>query len=291
MNNILVTGGAGFIGSHLVDKLKSVKSYDVDVIDLKIGTDIRNIENITNKTYDWIYHFAANADVRGGVDNTRVDLEHNIIGTHAILDYMRTHNCKKIIFTSSATVYGERKDIPTPEDAPDLKPISLYGASKLAAEKLICAYHHTFGTKAWIYRFGNIIGPRSVHGVIYDFVNKLKENPNELEILGDGNQTKQYLNVYDCLMGITYGPIINNEPAIYNLAHDEVIKVKDIAKIVIDEMKLEDVEITYTGDDRGWIGDVPVSILDNKKIKTYGWKPTISLEDSVRETVRCLLDN
>ena len=281
MRKVLVTGSEGFIGKHLVKRLESLDN-EVDVIDLKIGTDILNIQELLNDTYDCVYHLAANADVRGGVDNPDIDIADNILGTHEVLEYMRLHNCDNIIFTSSATVYGERDDIPTPECAGNITPISLYGASKLAAENLIHAYGHTFGIKSWIYRFNNIIGKGNTHGVIKDFVDKLNQDPYELEILGNGKQTKQYLNVKDCI-----NALFNVPEGIYNLSHDESIKVVNLADIVCDEMGLSP-KYRFTGGDRGWMGDVPITVLDNTKIKGFGWKPTVSLEESIRETVRYL---
>jgi len=288
VKHILVTGGLGFIGKHLVKRLED-EGHNIHIIDIKGGSNLLDIDEITNKHYDIIYHLAANADVRGGIDNTTIDLENNIIATHRLLEYMRMHNCKKLVFASSATIYGERDDFPIPEDAPDLRPISLYGASKLSAEHLIEAYSHMFGINANIFRFGNIVGEGNTHGVINDFVRKLQKNPKKLEILGNGNQIKQYLHVNDCinaLMNISIEEGVN----IYNLAHDDTMPVSRLASIVIDEMEL-DAEIEYTGGDRGWIGDVPVTIIDNSKMKECGWKPTVSVEDGIRRTVRWLIDN
>jgi UDP-glucose 4-epimerase len=217
---VLVTGGAGFIGSHLVDALMA-RGYEVVVLDNLSNGSLKNItawindprftfvkgdllrsSNIINvvKDCDVIFHLAANPEVRVGVVDTRIDYEQNILATYNLLEAMRKScNCKRIVFASTSTVYGEAEVIPTPEDYGPLQPISLYGASKLACESLISGYAHMFGFKSVICRLANITGPRSNHGVIYDFVKKLSENPRVLKVLGDGTQCKSYLYVQDCV--------------------------------------------------------------------------------------------
>ena len=308
---ILVTGGAGFIGSNLVDRLMedniekltaidNLRTGRAKFIEQQIGNknfefmdkDIKLVSSFPIESYDWVFHLAANADIRGGVKNTRVDLEENVIGTHSVLEFMRKQDIKKLVFASSSALYGETEVIPTPEDLPDIKPISFYGASKIAAEHFITSYCFTYGMQAWMFRFANVVGKRSTHGVIPDFVNKLKKNPRELEILGDGNQTKSYFDVSDCVAGLIDIPLADKNIVVeaYNLANDETIKVKDLAPIVVDEMNLNNVKYRFTGGDRGWVGDVPITVLSFEKVKKLGWSTKISLENSVRRTVRYLLD-
>ncbi|MEM4258731.1 MAG: GDP-mannose 4,6-dehydratase [Candidatus Thermoplasmatota archaeon] len=307
----LVTGGAGFIGSNLVDTLMLEHPEKIVVIDnLRTGKkdfikdhvmkknftflkkDIKRVQSFPHETFDWVFHLAANADIRGGIHNTTVDLEENVIGTHCVLEFMRKHDCKKLVFASSSALYGETTVLPTPENVPDIKPISFYGASKIAAEHFISSYCSTYGMQSWMFRFANVVGKRCTHGVIPDFVAKLKKNPRELEILGDGNQTKSYFDVSDCVAGLINIPRVDTwvVAEAYNLANTETIKVKDLAPIVVDEMGLKNVKYRFTGGDRGWIGDVPVTILSFEKAKRAGWQTTISLEQTVRRTVRYLLD-
>lgn len=307
----LVTGGAGFIGSNLVDTLleqnpekvvaldnfrTGKKTFIQNQLDKKnyhfIEMDIKKVELYPNESFDWVFHLAANADIRGGLKNTRVDLEENVIGTHSVLEFMRKKDIKNLVFASSSALYGETEVIPTPEELPDIKPISFYGASKIASEHFISSYCYTYGMKSWMFRFANVVGKRATHGVIPDFVKKLKNNPNELEILGNGLQTKSYFDVSDCVDGMISIPKLDNKIIVeaYNLANDETIKVKDLASIVVDEMGLKDVKFKFTGGDRGWVGDVPITILSFKKAKKLGWSTKISLEQAIRRTVRYVLD-
>lgn len=306
----LITGGAGFIGSNLVDKLLENKNDNITVIDnLKTGkiefiseplekkkidfinADIKNKSAYPKEPYDIVFHLSANADVRGGVHNTFVDLEENVIGTHMVLEFMRQQDVKKLVFASSSAVYGEHDIIPTPESVSDIKPISHYGASKLAAEAFVSSYCHTYGMKAWMFRFANVVGNRCTHGVIPDFVNKLKRDSSNLEILGDGNQEKSFFDVSDCVNGLIEVPKLDKDIVVesYNLANNETIKVKDLARFVVDEMKLGDVKFVFTGGDRGWVGDVPVTILSIEKAKKIGWTTKISGEEAIRRTVRYYL--
>jgi len=300
---ILVTGGAGFIGSHLVDRL--IETDNVTVIDnlssgkeefvnekaVLIKEDLLNSEKICKhfKNIDIVYHLAANPDVKIGAENTRIHLEQNIIVTYNVLEAMRKNNIKKIVFTSSSTVYGSAP-MPTPEDYGPLKPESLYGASKLACEALISSYCYTFGMQSWIFRFANIIGERSTHGVIYDFINKLKRNPEELEILGNGKQEKSYLHVKECIDAMIFAVKNSDEDVnIFNIGSEDTISVIEIAKIVSEKMKLTP-EFKFTGGKRGWRGDVPKMFLSIDKIKELGWKPRYNSERSVEETTKCLVE-
>ncbi|KAA0006394.1 MAG: NAD-dependent epimerase/dehydratase family protein [Thermoplasmata archaeon] len=305
----LVTGGAGFIGSHLIDALLK-KDYDVACIDNfssgkmefiehnldkieLIKGDLLNRDDIKKalKNVDIVFHLAANPDVRLGVENTKIHFEQNILATYNLLEEMRLAGVKKIVFTSSSTVYGEAEKIPTPEDYGPLIPISLYGASKLAAEALITAYCHTFDMEAKIYRFANVVGPRSTHGVIYDFIHKLLRDKTKLEILGDGSQKKSYLYIDDCIDAMFFGLQSSKQVDIFNIGSEDWVNVKRIAEIVSEEMKLQP-EFIFTGgiDGRGWKGDVKIMKLDITKLKNMGWKPRYNSEEAVRMTAKWMIE-
>lgn len=311
-NKTVVTGGAGFIGSHMVDRLLSERN-EVTVIDnLSSGRmevlehhtgnpdfkftrlDILELEKLKKAIAgaDIIFHLAANPDVRLGAENTKVHLEQNIIATYNLLEAMRINKQRNIVFTSTSTVYGEATALPTPEDYGPLVPISLYGASKLACEALITSYCHTFEMKSWIFRFANIVGSRSTHGIIVDFVNKLRNNPGTLEVLGDGQQRKSYLHVSDCVDAILFALENSHEMAnIFNIGSNDTINATEIGEIVVEEMGLKNVEFSYTGGTRGWKGDVPKMLLSIDKLCTLGWKPVHNSRNSVVEAVRSTLGN
>ena len=307
----LVTGGAGFIGSHLVDELAR-RGQDVIVYDnfstgfkrhldpaLRTGRvrvidgDILDSAMLKSalEGVSTVFHLAANADVRGGMRNTTIDVEQNILGSHSVLEAMRAQSVEEIVFTSSATVYGEPDRFPTPEDQPLIQ-TSLYGASKLAAEAMIQAYGEYFGLRSWCFRFVSWIGERYSHGVVRDFVQKLMRNPKELEILGDGEQQKSYLHVADGVRGIFSAmENLKGRKNVLNLGHVEVMNVKYLANLVCEEMGLRDVAYRFTGGPRGWLGDSPFVLLDISKIQKTGFQPQVSIEEGIRRTVRYLLDN
>ena len=311
MMKILITGGAGFIGSHLVDVL--IKEHEVVVFDnLSSGRmefikhhadnskfsfitgDLLNTEDIEKALdgIDMVYHIAANPDVRLGADDTAVHLEQNIIATYNLLEAMRKKGRAKIkiAFTSTSTVYGEAEEIPTPENYGPLVPISLYGASKLACEALITAYCHTFDMQSWIFRFANVVGSRSTHGITVDFVQKLKGNPKHLEILGDGMQRKSYVYVTDCVAGMLHAVATSqNEVNIFNIGTDDTISATEIGEVVVDVMELSDVKFSYTGGKRGWKGDVPMMALSIEEIKARGWKPTYNSRECIEKTALSIL--
>jgi UDP-glucose 4-epimerase len=310
MAKIIVTGGAGFIGSHVVDRLLS-QGNEVTVIDnlssgkmefleahfkdpdfkiIKLDLlDTEKLKKAINGT-DMVYHLAANPDVRLGAGNTKIHLEQNIIATYNVLEAMRLNKQTNIVFTSTSTVYGEAVIIPTPENYGPLIPISLYGASKLACEALITSYCHTFDMKSWIFRFANIVGEKSTHGIIVDFINKLKNSPNSLEILGDGQQRKSYLHVSDCVDAILFGVENSHEMSnIFNIGSEDTVTSKEIGEMVVKEMGLKDVAFTYTGGKRGWKGDVPSMLLSIEKLKNLGWMPVHNSKSSVVAAVRSIL--
>lgn len=310
-NNILVTGGAGFIGSHLVDSLIA-KGNKVTIFDNLSSGKMKFIErHLENPDFaliegdlldkdaiekacenvNIVCHLAANPDVRLGTSDTKVHFNQNIVATYNLLEAMRINSVKKILFTSTSTVYGEASVMPTPESYGPLMPISLYGASKLACEALITSYSHTFDIQAWIFRFANIVGSRGTHGITVDFINKLRENPAQLEILGDGKQEKSYLHVSECVNAIIFAmENSKREINIFNIGSEDTISATGIGKIVVEEMGLSNVSFAYTGGSRGWKGDVPKMRLAIEKLKEIGWKPVYSSEKSVRETARALLD-
>lgn len=315
MKKALVTGGAGFIGSHVVDALmrrgiavcvfdnfsagamRNLKRWRYNSNLAVIKGDLlksRDLAKLEHDTYDAVFHMAANPEVRVGTANPNVHFQQNLAATQNLLEYLRKAlNTHVLVFASTSTVYGDVTKVPTPEDYSPLYPISIYGATKLACEALITAYANTYGSKALIYRLANIVGPRSRHGVIFDFIQKLKKNSDELEILGDGTQTKSYLYVNDCVEAALLGlERTNKQVDIYNVGSEDKIDVKTIANTVMQEMRLKNVKLRYTGGvdgGRGWVGDVKSMLLDVKKMKSIGWKPKLDSQQAVRKTVREML--
>jgi len=309
--SILVTGGAGFIGSHLVDRL--LEQNDVTVLDnFSSGKMDFVAHHLNNPNFhlikadlldaralekafigkDMVFHLAANPDVKLGAENTHVHLEQNVLATYNVLEAMRRTGVHRIAFTSTSTVYGEAKVVPTPEDYGPLMPISLYGASKLSCEALISSYCHTFDMQSWIFRFANIVGERGTHGVLVDFIRKLQQNPRELEILGSGEQRKSYLEVKDCVHAMVH--CVENsrdETNIFNIGSLDALDVSGIADIVTRKMGLSGVKYRYTGgiDGRGWKGDVKVMLLSIEKIASIGWSPKIGSAGAIETAVDSLL--
>ncbi|WML66861.1 MAG: UDP-glucose 4-epimerase [Methanoregula sp. SKADARSKE-2] len=305
----VVTGGAGFIGSHLVDTLVG-QGNEVLVIDSlcagKKETIARHIgsskvrflrEDLLGNGWqdaiegaDRLFHLAADPDVRQSAVDPDPTMRQNILATYRVLEAMRLQNVPELVFTSTSTVYGDASVIPTPESYTPLEPISVYGASKLACEALISAYCHSFGMKSWIFRFANIIGERSGHGVITDFIRKLEENPAELEILGDGRQTKSYLEVHECIAAMLFA-VGHSRGAVntFNIGSEDWIDVRSIAEIVTEELHLSKTMIRFTGGERGWVGDVPKMQLAIDKIKALQWKPQTGSRESVRIAVSAML--
>ncbi|MED5273702.1 MAG: SDR family NAD(P)-dependent oxidoreductase [Candidatus Thermoplasmatota archaeon] len=306
----LVTGGAGFIGSHLVDALvdqgKKVRVIDNfssgreeflahheggGAVEVCRG-DLLDRESViaAMEGIETVHHLAANPDIRLGTEVTDTDLKQGTVATYNVLEAMRASGVGRISFASSSAVYGEAGVMPTPEDYGPVMPISLYGASKLASEALITAWAGTFGAQGFIHRFANIVGPRGTHGVIFDFIHKLKRDPSRLEVLGDGNQEKSYMSAHDCVQSMIHVISLGDEGTVLNnLGTGDTCSVSRIAEIVIEESGLEGVSIDYTGGKRGWAGDVPKTYLDVTKLLGSGFEPTAMSEQAVRDTARVLI--
>ena len=306
---VFVTGGAGFIGSHLVDRLIDEKNKVTVYDNLSSGkkqfithhlqndnftfieADLLDLENVKKeiKDHDVVFHIAANPDVRLGAQKPEIARK-DIISTYNLLDAMRMNDIKKIVFSSSSTIYGETPMFPLPESYGPLLPISVYGAAKLAAEGLVSSFCHTFDIQGWIFRFANVVGERGTHGVIVDFINKLKRNPKELEILGDGKQKKPYLYVKECVDGMLFGfKHASEQINIFNLGCDTTTEVTRIGELVSEEMGLKDVTFKYTGGKRGWKGDVPQFQFDITKINNLGWKAAHASDEVIRMAIKDVL--
>ena len=306
-----VSGGAGFIGSNLVDRLLDL-GHEVTVYDnlstgllqfLEYARDFDRFRLVKGDLLDedslseaitgheFVFHLAANADVRFGTEHPRRDLEQNTIVTYNILEAMRNHGIRKIAFASTGSVYGEASIIPTPEGAPFPIQTSLYAASKLAGEGMIAAYCEGFGFQSWIFRFVSIFGERYTHGHVFDFYRELKQNPSRLEVLGNGKQRKSYLYIQDCIDAILLALEKSNESVnVLNLGVDGYCEVNDSIGWICEELGVSP-KLEYTGGDRGWIGDNPFIFLDTSKIRDLGWKPKLSIKDGVLKTIQYLKTN
>ena len=306
-----VTGAAGFIGSHLVDRLltegRSVVGYDNLSTGRKrflesalanphfrlVEGDLLDRETLTRavKGAEFVFHLAANADVRFGTEHPERDLEQNTVATFNVLEAMRANSCTRIGFSSTGSIYGEPEIFPTPEDAPFPLQTSLYGASKLAAESMIQAYCEGFGFQGYIFRFVSILGERYTHGHIFDFYKKLNDDPTRLHVLGDGKQRKSYLYVHDCVDAMLLATrVLNNKVHVLNLGTDEASRVNDSITWISERLGLRP-ELTYAGGERGWIGDSPFILLDTRRIRALGWKPKLTIREGVLRTVDWLAQN
>ncbi|MGO9685157.1 MAG: NAD-dependent epimerase/dehydratase family protein [Steroidobacteraceae bacterium] len=302
---VLVTGAAGFIGSNLVDRLlhdgHQVTGYDNFSTGMyrflesaRAAATFRLIEgdlldrdklDEAMREVDVVFHMAANADVRFGLEHPRRDLEQNTIATFNVLEAMRVNQVKTIAFASTGSVYGEATVIPTPEIAPFPVQTSLYGASKLAGEGLIAAYAEGFAIRGYIFRFVSILGERYTHGHVVDFMHKLATDPATLHILGNGLQRKSYLYVGDCIDAmLTAVTTTNAKINIFNLGTDEYCEVKDSVGWITRRLGL-DPRLTYSGGERGWVGDTPFIFLDTQRIRSLGWRPRLSIREAVERTV------
>lgn len=308
---ILITGCAGFIGSSVVDRLLSQGHFVVGIDNFSTGQrrflasalespNFRLVEadlldeammKTTFAGSEMVFHFAANADVRFGTERPRRDLEQNTIATYNVLEAMRANGIKRIAFSSTGSVYGEAAVIPTPEDAPFPIQTSLYGASKSAGEGLIAAYCEGFGFQSWIFRFVSILGERYTHGHVFDFYKQLKDDPDQLRVLGNGKQRKSYLYIQDCIDAIQMAVGKANEKVnIFNLGVDGYCEVNDSIGWISQTLGVKP-ELLYSGGDRGWIGDNPFIFLETKKIQSLGWKPKFGIREGVIKTVEYLREN
>ncbi len=303
---IMITGGAGFIGSHLSERFlregHEVISYDNLMLGRKeliqnclqnprfrfVEADLLDLERLKEemKGCALVYHMAANSDISQGAQCTDIDLKNGTLATYNVLESMRLLNVKEIVMASTSALYGEATVKPTPENYGPLFPVSFYGASKLACEGLVTAFSHNYGIKAWVYRFANIVGSHSTHGAIHDFVLRLINRPERLEVLGNGTQRKSYLHVQDCMEGMIYGHRHSQEIfQCFNLASQGVTNVKFIAEAVVEAMRpLTGIraEIKYGEADRGWRGDVPYTHLDGSLLERLGWQARHQSDEAVR---------
>jgi UDP-glucose 4-epimerase len=307
----LVTGGAGFIGSHMVDRLLAAGHSVVGFDNLSTGQqllleaaaahpqftfhrgDLLDRDSLAHAMSgaELVVHFAANADVRFGVEHPRKDLDQNTIATWNVLEAMREHGCKRIVFSSTGSIYGEPNIFPTPETCPFPVQTSLYGASKLAAEGLIQAYCEGFGMQSYIFRFVSILGERYSHGHVFDFYRQLAEHPDHLHVLGNGHQRKSYLYVQDCLDAIfTALDHACEKVNILNLGTDEYCEVNDSIGWICEYLGLHP-KLTYSGGERGWVGDSPFILLDCSRIRALGWRPRLSIKEAVRATIKYVSAN
>jgi len=308
---VLVTGGAGFIGSHLVDRLLA-EGREVAVLD-NFSTGFReNLESASKNPRfhlgegdlqdrgaldealggcDLVFHLAANADVRFGTEHPRKDLEQNTLATFGLLEAMREAGVRRIAFSSTGSIYGEPRVFPTPEDCPFPLQTSLYGASKLACEGLLSAYCEGFGFQAWIFRFVSILGERYSHGHVFDFYRALRVDPAQLRVLGDGEQRKSYLHVGDCVEAILLAvDKARSRVNLFNLGAEECCRVKDSIAWITAHLGLSP-KLVFSGGPRGWVGDSPFILLDTARIRALGWTPRLTIREGVLRTLEYLRSN
>lgn len=306
---VLVAGGAGFIGSHLIDALLKEGNQVVCIDNFFIGTknnlkhladnpdfvfyeenltDLEKIDNIFSKEHiEYVFHLAANSDIQASSENPETEYKNTYSTTYTLLECMRIHGVKKMFFASTSAVYGDKNGNSVSEDSGNLRPISYYGGCKLGSEALISSYCHMNDLQVLIFRFPNVIGPRLTHGVIFDFIRKLKNNSNELEILGNGKQSKPYLYVLDLVDAIMkYKDVQNVGIEIYNIGVESQTSVTKIADIICKELQLEHVKYNYTGGNVGWKGDVPVFAYNLDKIHAAGWTAKYTSDEAVALTVQ-----
>ncbi len=306
--SVVVTGGAGFIGSHIVDSLVARKNRVTILDDFSTGREefvnrsagvalVRGDlldQDLVDRAlagHDFVFHFAANADIKDNLKHPRKNVEQNVVATQNVLEGMRKHGIKDIAFSSTGSVYGEPEIFPTPETCPFPIQTSLYAMSKVAAEGMLTSYAIGYEFRTWIFRFVSMLGPRYTHGHVIDFWRKLRKDPTRMEVLGNGLQQKAYCHVLDCVDAIftvvekTSGPI-----NIYNLGHTDTLVVNDSIALICAELGVKP-KLEYTGGTRGWVGDSPLIMLDTTKLRALGWAPKHSLRDAVVDTLRFLDEN
>jgi UDP-glucose 4-epimerase len=316
MEKVFVTGAAGFIGSHLVDRLIANGTQVIGWDNLSTGQEqflagasVRsNFKLIRGDNLDLpaltaamagcdtVFHLAANADVRFGLNHPRKDFEQNTTATFNVLEAMRANGIKIIAFSSTGSVYGEAQVIPTPEDAPFPIQTSLYASSKLAGEGLIASYCEGYGFEGYVFRFVSILGERYTHGHVFDFYKQLTDHPDHLKVLGDGTQRKSYLYIADCISAILHvmaqrtAKKARHHVEIYNLGTDEYVQVNSSIGYICKALGLSP-RLEYTGGNKGWIGDNPFIFLDTKKVRSTGWKTTLTIEQGIMRTLEWLQQN
>jgi len=316
MDHVFVTGAAGFIGSTLVDRLlregKQVVGWDNFSTGQRrflqaalqhpgfklIEGDNLDLPSLTRAMAgcDTVFHLAANADVRFGLEHPEKDLQQNTFATFHVLEAMRANSIKRIAFSSTGSVYGEAEQIPTPEDAPFPVQTSLYAASKVAGEGMISSYCEGFKFEGYIFRFVSILGERYTHGHVFDFYRQLLDHPDRLKVLGDGSQRKSYLYVQDCLGAMLHvmqqgtAQKTRHGVQIYNLGADEYVQVNDSIGFICSALSLSP-HREYTGGQRGWVGDNPFIFLDTRKVRSTGWKPTLTIQQGIERTLQWLQQN
>jgi UDP-glucose 4-epimerase len=308
---VLVTGAAGFIGSHMVDRLLSAGHSVAGLDNMSTGqrrflesalvhpqftlhqADLLDPRSLLQamEGAELVVHFAANADVRFGTEHPRKDLDQTTIATWNVLEAMREQGCKRIVFSSTGSVYGEPEIFPTPETCPFPVQTSLYGASKLAAEGLIQAYCEGFGLQGYIFRFVSVLGERYSHGHVFDFYQQLAEHPERLHVLGNGHQRKSYLYVQDCIDAIFIAiDRADGKVNIFNLGTDEYCEVNDSIGWICEYLGLHP-KLSYSGGERGWVGDSPFILLDCSRIRALGWRSRLSIQQAVVATIKYVSAN
>jgi UDP-glucose 4-epimerase len=311
-----ITGGAGFIGSALARSLV-LNGWDVSILDNLTSGSKDNLAGISTEERleefefvvgdcrrpgdvrkaiqdaDTVLHLAANPEVRMELNSPEVCFEQNIYATYNVLEAFRQSKAETIVFASTSTVYGEAKTIPTPETYSPLEPISVYGASKLAGEALVCSYCHAFGKQGIILRLANVVGPNSKHGVVSEFSKALRKNPKQLLMMGNGTQNKSYVYIDDCIEAVQLiMKSTRDSVAVFNIGSEDSISVKQIGETVVQAMGLTDVQLRLNGgleDGRGWIGDVKLMLLDVTKLKSFGWIPKFNSQEAIEQTVKGII--
>lgn len=314
LRRVFIVGGAGFIGSHFTDQLLCRDGVElVTVFDnFSSGREWHLARHLDNSRFrlvrgevgdlsfltkamaghDTIIHLASNPDIARAMTDPAVDFDHGTLLTHHVVEAMRMSGARRILYASGSGVYGDLGELEADEDHGPLVPVSTYGASKLAGEALISSYCHMFGFTGCIFRFGNVVGPRQTHGVGFDFVRRLTENPTRLEILGDGLQSKSYVYVTDVVEAVLLAATRGARPfGAYNVATGDYITVREIAELVIEEVGITPgtTELLYSGGDRGWKGDVPVVRLNTDRIRALGWTNRMSSGEALRWSIMAML--